>query len=436
MSQRENIFEKYRHAEDVPGDLAWANKQRKKSLKLIQDDEAKGILAGLQLSPDERALASLLKIPRDFAALEDCELLKPDEVRCLLRSLHAAELIALGDADQAKALVPIEIKRAKEAAAGKKPAAKKNSSKRLQARVYRPQIDGVASTENSDPHAFVPEGPITGGEAEKYAPAEVIAQAQNQDDQAYEAELEEVLQRYKNANHFEVLGLLSNADGDAVKKAYFDRAKRYHPDALSGHNFADRALAEKRVKAIFSRIGEAYQVLQIDSSRSEYRQRVEAGLVEHKDPGGRRRRPGEAHLQSKKAQAMLQKKDYAQARRMFTIAAELDFEDPTYPSFAAWCDYFDPKQDPDKRRARAAQQLKELLRKSPHAQTAYFVGIIAKMEDRPDEAFKMFTLALEIDPMHGEAARELRVLQARSDKQEAEAQNKSKGGFLDKIFKH
>lgn len=442
MPDSSYIYQKYRSADDDPGNQAWAQKQIEKALQLNPDALIQEQILQLDLSNNERALISLLKLPRTVADLVDCELMHPDELRSMLRSLHAAEFVVLQSSDQARALVPIEIKRAKAAAAGKTESAKaapKRKKKRLQARVYRPAVEGISHEERSDPQAFVPEGLITGGHAEDLAPAEVIAQALSKDDEAYEKELEDVLARFKKANNFEILGLLSDAGDADVKKAYFERAKRYHPDALSGHRFQDPDLASKRVKAIFAKIGEAYQVLQNAESRKEYRQRVEAGLEKTKDKSGRRRRPGEAHLQSKKAMALLQKKDYGQARRMFTIAGELDHEDPIYPSYAAWCHFFDPKVDKEKRSKQAVQQLQEWLNKKPIGQTAYFLGMIYKLSERQREAKKMLSQALELDPLHSDAAKELRVIEMREQReaeQQAQSKNKSKGSFLDKLLKH
>ena len=439
MPDSSYIFQKYRNADDAPGDLAWCNKQADKALLLTKDQTLQSQISGLDLNTNERALISLLKLPRSISDLIDCELMNQDELRCVLRSLHAAELVELTSQDKARALVPIEIKRARAAASGKtaSPGAdKKRKKKRLQPRVYRPPVQGIDNDPHDDPQAFVPKGPITGDGAVPVAPPEAVAQAMSKDDEAFEKELADVAKRLKNTNYFETLGLLSDADDAAIKKAYFERAKRYHPDALAGHRFQDPELAHKRVKAIFAKIGEAYETLQNAERRKDYRQRVEAGIETQQDDSRRRRRPGEAHLQFKKASALLQKKDYGQARRMFTIAAELDHEDPIYPSYAAWCHFFDSSIDKEKRSRQAVQQLQDWLQKKPHAQTAYFLGMIFKLSDRQREAVKMFNQALEIDPLHSESSRELRVIELRQQ-HEAERKEKAKsaGGFLDKLLK-
>ena len=436
MPDSSSIYQKFRNSDDQAGNLAWTQKQNHKALRLSTDPHLQDQIVRLDLSTNERALISLLTLPRTVNALIDCELMHQDELRSMLRALHAADLVELLDADQARALVPVEIKRAKAAAAGKTKPTKKDP-KRLQARVYRPSIAGLGNEEQSDPQAFVPEGLITGGDAANLAPANVITQAPSQDDEAYEKELGDIWQRIKNFNYFEVLGLLSDAADADVKKAYFDRAKRYHPDALAGHRFKDPDLVRKRVKAIFEKITAAYQVLQNSESRQEYRHRLKAGLENNSAHSGRRRRPGEAHMQSKKAMVLLQKKDYAQARRMFTIAGELDHEDPIYPSYAAWCHYFDTSVDKEKRTQQATQQLQDLLKKKEHAQAAYFLGMIYKLTERKPEAIEMFNLVLSLDPLHSEAARELRLEEQREQR---EAQRKADGksstsGFWGKLLK-
>jgi len=60
---------------------------------------------------------------------------------------------------------------------------------------------------------------------------------------------------------YDVLGVSQHADKDAIKKAYRDLAKKYHPDANSGDTTAE----EK-----FKEISTAYSTLSDDSERIKY----------------------------------------------------------------------------------------------------------------------------------------------------------------------
>jgi len=71
----------------------------------------------------------------------------------------------------------------------------------------------------------------------------------------------------KSRSHFEVLGIPRQATDSQVREAYFRLAKQFHPDA---HH--DPALSDLRDKLeeIFSRLGEAYEVLRNPRIRAMY----------------------------------------------------------------------------------------------------------------------------------------------------------------------
>ena len=62
-------------------------------------------------------------------------------------------------------------------------------------------------------------------------------------------------------NYYDVLGVARNADDDAIKRAFRQKAKQYHPDANP-----DSPTAEAR----FKEVNEAYEVLSDNEKRSAY----------------------------------------------------------------------------------------------------------------------------------------------------------------------
>lgn len=62
-------------------------------------------------------------------------------------------------------------------------------------------------------------------------------------------------------DYYDILGVPKNADAKAIKKAYYEKAKKYHPDA----NKADPKAAAK-----FQEVSEAYEVLSDKSKRQTY----------------------------------------------------------------------------------------------------------------------------------------------------------------------
>lgn len=74
-------------------------------------------------------------------------------------------------------------------------------------------------------------------------------------------------------NHYEVLGVSRDASEEAIKQAYRDLARRYHPD-ISPEDVTD---ASER----FRRINEAYRVLSDPTERARYDRTLDRGGTNH-----------------------------------------------------------------------------------------------------------------------------------------------------------
>ncbi len=71
----------------------------------------------------------------------------------------------------------------------------------------------------------------------------------------------------KAKNHFEILGLPRTATEVQIREAYFQLAKRYHPDVYRGPAFAD---VSDKIEEILVRLGEAFDVLKDPTRRGKY----------------------------------------------------------------------------------------------------------------------------------------------------------------------
>ena len=67
-------------------------------------------------------------------------------------------------------------------------------------------------------------------------------------------------------DHYEVLGVRSDASPEEIKRAYVDLARRHHPDFHTTSNAASRSDAERRMREVNA----AWQVLGGEASRQAY----------------------------------------------------------------------------------------------------------------------------------------------------------------------
>ena len=78
-------------------------------------------------------------------------------------------------------------------------------------------------------------------------------------------------------DYYESLGLKKDASDDAIKKAFRQQAKKYHPDVNPG---------DKNAEARFKEINEAYEVLSDSEKKSRYDQFGHAGVDPNFNAGG------------------------------------------------------------------------------------------------------------------------------------------------------
>lgn len=78
-------------------------------------------------------------------------------------------------------------------------------------------------------------------------------------------------------DYYEILGVDKNVDDDALKKAYRQQAKKYHPDLNPG---------DKEAETKFKEVNEAYEVLSDSEKRGRYDQFGHAGVDPNFGAGG------------------------------------------------------------------------------------------------------------------------------------------------------
>lgn len=96
------------------------------------------------------------------------------------------------------------------------------------------------------------------------------------------SQLTELHAELDHLDHFELLGVDEKADRQTIRRAFAQRAHRFHPDRLGANGQHLRALAAK----VFLRMAEAYQVLDHEGTRKHYVSRL--GLQRGRRGGSRR----------------------------------------------------------------------------------------------------------------------------------------------------
>jgi curved DNA-binding protein CbpA len=198
------------------------------------------------------------------------------------------------------------------------------------------------------------------------------------------------------------LGVSPQATAEAIKAAYLQAAKRYHPDRAG----SQPALAglQPELQAVFGALKDAYDVLSTPDQRAHYDESLKAG-----NPGKPTSRQEEAAMAVKMGEVLLKKRDFDGAIQKLRRAADLE---PTGDTLAAlaWALMSDPKHAT---KEEAASLINRALRApGTTARTFYVAGVVWRTKD-PESAVDAFRKTLELDPGHSDASLELRLLESR-----------------------
>jgi serine/threonine-protein kinase len=230
-----------------------------------------------------------------------------------------------------------------------------------------------------------------------------------------------------NRDHFEVLGIARNANDVEVKEAYFRLAKSFHPDTRVDPALAD--VADMR-RAVFLRLGEAFDKLRTKDSRARYAEtlpqpgHVVAGIV---GLAGETDAAHAAWLASESlrlAETKLKAGQFWEAIQYAEGAfPNLDEHDKLKATvLLARAKAKNPKWAKD-----AERSLQETARAHPRSvEPLLALGDIYRSGNITSRAVATFRKVLELDPENHHARTALREL---------EGPDPGSGGLLKKIFK-
>lgn len=135
----------------------------------------------------------------------------------------------------------------------------------------------------------------------------------------------------RDRDHYALLGVARSADAGAIRRAYLQAAKRFHPDAIVRLGLYE---LRERAQSVFARIAEANEVLSDPKRRNDYDHSLDTG-GEDFDAA----RLVQAEALYRKAEILLRAGNFAGAIEFLRPAVALWSEECAYFSALGWALY-------------------------------------------------------------------------------------------------
>jgi curved DNA-binding protein CbpA len=236
-------------------------------------------------------------------------------------------------------------------------------------------------------------------------------------------------------NYYQILGVTPDASKATIQAAFFQLAKTWHPDRLTGEMADARDIATRA----FSRMSEAHQVLCDDERRAQYDALLKegGGTAEEQEHVARVLR-AVSHFQ--KAEVLFKKGSLEAAEKEAEAAADGDPDQPDYTALLVWIRAQDPQRGEGGQYRKLIKLLDQVLDKHEnHERARFYRAQLLKRAGRIERAMKDFMWIVENNPKNLEAARELRLYRMRKGENRsagrASVSPKGKESLLGKLFK-
>ena len=223
---------------------------------------------------------------------------------------------------------------------------------------------------------------------------------------------------FKDASHYDVLAVTSDATVEEIKKQYFLSAKKFHSDSFSGMELGS---ARKVAEELFSKVNEAYQVLSDKEKRAEYDvylDRKAKGLPT--DVGAILRAEGVFQ----KGEALFKMGRYEDAEVQFREAVALNHAEAEFHAYLGMVIF--------KRTGKAddgLQHVEKALEMDPRLRSGVmFAAQLLEAQGEVDRARTLLRKAFDKDPEFTQANDELRRMKNKPAEQ-------TKGGFFSRLLK-
>ncbi len=242
------------------------------------------------------------------------------------------------------------------------------------------------------------------------------------DEARVRAKIEDYYDEIMSLDFFQIFGAGPESSEDKIRTAYYELTKKWHTDVFAGMNLGSMS---RKLDEIFARITEAYETITNKQKREEYMvylERKRKGLPTDVNEILR----GEQLYDQ--ALAMIRRRDWAQAGQVLQEALQLN-PDPLYSATLGWV-VFNQDQKSQAHITEAVQLLKRAVKEQERLPVAYqYLGQICYMRGQLPEAKRWWNRCLEWEPNNIDAARGIRMVNTRADKDRG-----SKNGLLSKFL--
>lgn len=199
-------------------------------------------------------------------------------------------------------------------------------------------------------------------------------------------EIAALLEKLADLNHYDALGLTTEATAGEIKRAYFKAAKKFHPDALARLGLSDERDAAARV---FGRIAEAFETLADADKRAAY----DAGGSD--EPEIDTARLAQAETSFRKGEILVRMGNFLGALEYLEPAVDLWPTEPAYQSTLGWALYKQPTPDA----TRAREHLETASSQSPDDAVILFrLGMVLRAIGETQEANELIARARTLEP--------------------------------------
>jgi curved DNA-binding protein CbpA len=212
-----------------------------------------------------------------------------------------------------------------------------------------------------------------------------------------------------SADYYELLGVAPDAIPSVIQAAFFQLAKRWHPDRLGPDLVDVRDLATK----VFARMSEAHQILSDPNRRKEYDdlRKDGGGSAEEQEQVQRVLRAATAF---QKAEVLMKRNNNVAALEEARRALELDPSQADYIALLAWVESSQLNANLEDILAR----IEKAQRMEPNnTRIRWYRGSILKRLGKNGKAVGDFRFIVENDPRHVDAQREIRLYEMRRAEQ-------------------